>query len=36
MDIFDIDGDTGDGVRLLKTALPAVVPDLRRRVSDLR
>jgi RimJ/RimL family protein N-acetyltransferase len=26
MDIFDIDGDTGDGVRLLKTALPAVVP----------
>jgi hypothetical protein len=24
MDIFDIDGDTGDGVRLLKTALPAV------------
>jgi RimJ/RimL family protein N-acetyltransferase len=26
MDIFDIDGDTDDGVRLLKTALPAVVP----------
>lgn len=26
MDIFDIGGDTGDGVRLLKTALPAVVP----------
>lgn len=26
MDIFDIDGDTGDGVRLLKTALPAVAP----------
>jgi RimJ/RimL family protein N-acetyltransferase len=26
MDIFDIDGDTDDGVRLLRTALPAVVP----------
>jgi RimJ/RimL family protein N-acetyltransferase len=26
MDIFDVDGDAGDGVRLLKTALPAVVP----------
>ena len=26
MDIFDIDGDTDDGVRLLMTALPAVVP----------
>ena len=26
MDIFDIGGRTGDGVRLLKTALPAVVP----------
>ena len=26
MDIFDIDGDTGDGLRLLETALPAVVP----------
>lgn len=26
MDIFDIDGDTGGGVRLLKAALPAVVP----------
>ena len=26
MDIFDIDGDTDDGVRLLKAALPAVVP----------
>jgi RimJ/RimL family protein N-acetyltransferase len=26
MDIFDIDGDAEDGVRLLKTALPAVVP----------
>jgi RimJ/RimL family protein N-acetyltransferase len=26
MDIFDIDGDTDDGVRLLKSALPAVVP----------
>jgi RimJ/RimL family protein N-acetyltransferase len=26
MDIFDIDGDIGDGVRLLTTALPAVVP----------
>jgi hypothetical protein len=26
MDIFDIDDDTDDGVRLLKTALPAVVP----------
>jgi len=26
MDIFDIDGDTDDGVRLLKTALPVVVP----------
>jgi RimJ/RimL family protein N-acetyltransferase len=26
MDIFDIDGGTGDGVRLLKTALRAVVP----------
>ncbi len=26
MDIFDIDHDTDDGVRLLKTALPAVVP----------
>ena len=26
MDIFDIDGATDDGVRLLKTALPAVVP----------
>jgi len=26
MDIFDIDGDAGNGVRLLKTALPAVVP----------
>jgi len=26
MDIFDIDGDIDDGVRLLKTALPAVVP----------
>ena len=26
MDIFDVDGDTGDGVRLLETALPAVVP----------
>ena len=26
MDIFDIDGDTDDGVRLLKTALPAVNP----------
>lgn len=25
MDIFDIDGDTGDAVRLLTTALPAVV-----------
>ncbi len=26
MDIFDIDGDTDDGVQLLKAALPAVVP----------
>jgi RimJ/RimL family protein N-acetyltransferase len=26
MDIFDLDGDTDDGVRLLNTALPAVVP----------
>jgi hypothetical protein len=26
MDIFDIDGSTEDGVQLLKTALPAVVP----------
>jgi RimJ/RimL family protein N-acetyltransferase len=26
MDIFDIDGDTDDGVRLLQTALRAVVP----------
>ena len=26
MDIFDIDSDTDDGVRLLETALPAVVP----------
>ena len=26
MDIFDIDGDTDDGVRLLETALPAVIP----------
>jgi len=26
MDIFDIDGDTGDGVRLLEAALPAMVP----------
>ena len=26
MDIFDIDGDTGDGLRLLETALAAVVP----------
>ncbi|SDZ41867.1 Protein N-acetyltransferase, RimJ/RimL family [Micromonospora pattaloongensis] len=26
MDIFDIDGDIVDGVRLLKAALPAVVP----------
>jgi RimJ/RimL family protein N-acetyltransferase len=26
MDIFDIDGDADDGVRLLKTALAAVVP----------
>ena len=26
MDIFDIDGDTDDGVRLLTTALPAVIP----------
>ncbi len=26
MDIFDIDGDVDDGVRLLKAALPAVVP----------
>jgi RimJ/RimL family protein N-acetyltransferase len=26
MDIFDIDDDTDDGVRLLRTALPAVVP----------
>ena len=26
MDIFDIDGDTGDGVRLLTAALRAVVP----------
>ena len=26
MDIFDIDGDTDDGVRLLQAALPAVVP----------
>jgi RimJ/RimL family protein N-acetyltransferase len=26
MDIFDIDGDADDGVRLLKTALSAVVP----------
>jgi RimJ/RimL family protein N-acetyltransferase len=26
MDIFDIDGGTDDGVQLLKTALPAVVP----------
>jgi RimJ/RimL family protein N-acetyltransferase len=26
MDIFDIDGDAEDGVRLLKAALPAVVP----------
>jgi RimJ/RimL family protein N-acetyltransferase len=26
MDVFDIDADTEDGVRLLKTALPAVVP----------
>ena len=26
MDIFDIDGGTGDGVQLLKAALPAVVP----------
>jgi RimJ/RimL family protein N-acetyltransferase len=26
MDIFDVDGDADDGVRLLETALPAVVP----------
>jgi hypothetical protein len=26
MDIFDIDGGTDDGVQLLETALPAVVP----------
>jgi RimJ/RimL family protein N-acetyltransferase len=26
MDIFDLDGDADDGVRLLKAALPAVVP----------
>jgi RimJ/RimL family protein N-acetyltransferase len=26
MDIFDLDGDLDDGVRLLKTALPVVVP----------
>jgi RimJ/RimL family protein N-acetyltransferase len=26
MDIFDIDGDAGDGVRLLETAVSAVVP----------
>lgn len=26
MDIFDLDGDADDGVRLLETALPAVVP----------
>jgi RimJ/RimL family protein N-acetyltransferase len=26
LDIFDVDGDTDDGVRLLKTALRAVVP----------
>ena len=26
MDIFDIDGDTDDGVQLLKAALPAVIP----------
>jgi RimJ/RimL family protein N-acetyltransferase len=26
MDIFDIDSDAGDGVRLLEAALPAVVP----------
>jgi RimJ/RimL family protein N-acetyltransferase len=26
MDIFDIDGDIDDGVRLLETALPAVIP----------
>ncbi|GGQ52591.1 GNAT family N-acetyltransferase [Couchioplanes azureus] len=26
MDVFDIDGDVGDGVRLLTTALAAVVP----------
>lgn len=26
MDIFDIEGDVDDGVRLLKTALPSVVP----------
>jgi hypothetical protein len=26
MDIFDIDGSIGDGVQLLETALPAVVP----------
>jgi hypothetical protein len=26
MDIFDIGGDIDDGVRLLQTALPAVVP----------
>jgi RimJ/RimL family protein N-acetyltransferase len=26
MDIFDLDGDTDDGVRLLQAALPAVVP----------
>jgi hypothetical protein len=26
MDIFDIDGDIDDGVRLLKAALPTVVP----------
>jgi RimJ/RimL family protein N-acetyltransferase len=26
MDIFDIDGDADDGVRLLETALPVVVP----------
>src|SRR5262249_10214177 len=26
MDIFDIDGDAGDGVRLLKAALPAGIP----------
>jgi hypothetical protein len=26
MDIFDIDGGIGDGVQLLETALPAVVP----------